>query len=91
MSALALRAISGATQTAIAAALGVSEATLSRLKSDHLEIVMRVLAHAGLKVVPAHYKCYDPRQLDALFVLAQGQFGRAKTIDDVLYWDEDEE
>ena len=40
-----------ASQTAIAAAMGVSESTVSRLLSDHLDKLALVMAHAGLRVV----------------------------------------
>ena len=48
------------TQAAIAAATGQSPATVHRLLNDHLEGFASVLAHLGLKVVPAEFKCIDP-------------------------------
>lgn len=88
MHAFVLQQISAVKQAAIATSMGVSEATISRLKNEHLELFARVLARAGLKLVPSEYKCYDPRQIDALFLLAREQFNRAKSVDDVLSWDE---
>jgi hypothetical protein len=48
--------------TALAAALamGTSESTISRIKTERMEEVLRLLAHLGLKVVPADYKCVNP-------------------------------
>lgn len=45
------------TQAAIAAAMGVSQSTLSRMVNDHLETFTLMLAHAGLKVVPTSHRC----------------------------------
>lgn len=45
---------------AVAAAMGVSDSTISRIKTERLEEVVMVLAHLGLKVVPAEFKCVDP-------------------------------
>jgi len=44
---------------AMAVAMGCSESTISRIKSDHLETFALLLAHAGLKVVPVEFKCVD--------------------------------
>ena len=75
-------------QDAIASALAVSPSTVSRLISGNLTLFTQVLAQAGLKIVPAELKCYDPRELDALFIIARGQFDRAESVDDVLRWDD---
>lgn len=75
------------TQRNIAQVLGVSEATVSRMK-DHVEPTMRLLAQLGLKVVPAEMRCYSARELDAMFVLAKANMNRAESVDDVLRWDE---
>lgn len=44
-------------QHAIAAAMGVSDSTISRLVNDHLDNFAAMLAHAGLKVVPVEHTC----------------------------------
>jgi predicted XRE-type DNA-binding protein len=72
-----------ATQAAIAAAMGVSESTISRLLSDHLDKFAHVLAHAGLKVVDAEFQCVDPKTFAAFEVLyakAMSQTTPAKLI-----------
>lgn len=75
-------------QSEIAAAMGVSESTVSRFKNEELQKLCRVLAHGGMKITPAEFKCYDPKQIDALFTLAKGQFDRAENVDDVLLWED---
>lgn len=44
----------------IAAAMGVSDATLSRIKNERLEEVALFCAHLGVKWVPADFRCVDP-------------------------------
>jgi hypothetical protein len=45
---------------AVAALMGVSDSTVSRIKTERLEEVVLLLAYLGLKVVPAEFKCVDP-------------------------------
>ena len=51
---------------AVAAAMGVSDSTVSRLKTERLEEVVLLLAHLGLKVVPSDFRCVDPSAYDFL-------------------------
>lgn len=44
---------------AVAAAMGLSDSTVSRLKTERMEEVIGFLAHLGLKVVPTEFKCVD--------------------------------
>lgn len=44
----------------VAVAMGVSDSTISRIKTERMEEVLNLLAHLGLKVVPADYKCVEP-------------------------------
>lgn len=46
-------------QVALAAAMGVSEATISRFKSEQLEQFCFLLAHLGLKTVDIQKICVD--------------------------------
>ena len=57
---LVLQRLAAATQAATAAAMGVSESTVNRIKTERLEEVLLMVAHLGLKVVPAEFKCVDP-------------------------------
>lgn len=70
---------------AIATAMGTSEATVSRLKNDHLEPLCKLLAHAGLKIVPADLRCIDPIELEAYLMLAK-KAAQAVTVES-LTWD----
>jgi S-adenosylmethionine:tRNA-ribosyltransferase-isomerase (queuine synthetase) len=86
---LYLQRVSGAC-AGIAAAIGCSEATLSRLKNEHLETFCLVLAHAGLKLVPVEYRCFPEKEVDAILSLARAHLRRANTVDD-LFPDEERE
>ncbi|MES2187971.1 MAG: hypothetical protein V4505_25695 [Pseudomonadota bacterium] len=77
----------GTKQVAIAAATGMPESTLSRLLSDHLEKLALVLAHAGLKVVSADAKCFNPEYISALMTLAKEHMGSVKSVSS-LEWDD---
>lgn len=57
---LALKRLAECTQTSVAVAMGVSETTMNRIKTERLEEVVELLAHLGLKVVPSDYRCVDP-------------------------------
>lgn len=48
------------TQAAIAAATGLSAATVNRLFNDHLTGFCAVLAQLGLKTVPVDFHCVSP-------------------------------
>jgi len=74
-------------QTAIAAAMGVSESTISRLLSDHLDKFAQVLAHAGLKVVNEDVRCFSPDYISALLTLAKQQLSAIDTVRE-LEWDQ---
>lgn len=51
------RVVQEGSQDAIAAAIGVSSSTVSRLLSEHLDHVAAIAAHAGLKLVSADKVC----------------------------------
>lgn len=78
----------GATQAAIAAAMGTSESTLSRLINDHLDHFASMLAHAGLKVVKAERVCVDRQMYEAMSRIAS----KAMADGDIaqrLIWEDD--
>lgn len=62
----------------MAEAVGVSESTISRFKSEHLQQVAAILAEVGLKVVPADYQCFEPTYIAALQRLAAEQLNAQK-------------
>ena len=58
------------TQSAIAKAMQTSEATVSRLKTEHLQPIIEMLALSGMKVVKATDKTINEERLRAIAVLA---------------------
>lgn len=81
-----MRAVQGeGKQAAIAVAMGVSESTVSRLLSDHLDKLAHVLALAGLKVVPAEMQCYHPEKIGALLTLARDHLASIERADQLTW------
>lgn len=76
------------TQGEIAHALGLKDCSLSRLKTTHLEEVIKLLALLGIKLVPAELKCYRPDLIEVLFQAVRRQMIAAKSADEVLNWDD---
>lgn len=56
--------------TSIAAATGMSEGTISRLKNEHLDNLCALLAHAGLKIVEAECTVVDAETYRAIAHIA---------------------
>ena len=70
-------------QVALATAMGISESTVSRFKTDQLEQLCTLLSHLGLKVVPSEYQCVDQKTFAAFQILwerAMSQTSAAKLI-----------
>lgn len=82
-----LRALADVKQAAVADAIGVSEATVSRFKDGELERYARLLAAIGLKCVPLSMRCFKQDEIEALLTLAKKQLESVKTTQD-LEWDE---
>lgn len=57
------------TATALASAMGVSEATISRIKNERLEECLLLLAHLEIKCVPSSHHCVDERTFEAFELL----------------------
>lgn len=55
----------------LAAVTGLSEATVSRLKNEHLGNFAKLLTALGLKVVDEGVKCYQPDIVNAWRTLAK--------------------
>jgi hypothetical protein len=67
---LALRALQEPGRaSALATSMGLSESTVSRIKTERLEEALLFLAHLGLKTVPTEYQCVDPKTFAAFEVL----------------------
>lgn len=75
------------TGVGLAAAMGVSESTISRIKNDHLESVINLITHLGLKMVPIEYKCVDRAAYDFLTQTHQ----RIMQVAPQLVWDTEED
>lgn len=61
-----LQRLASVGQKPVADALAVSEATISRLKSEGVESFTAFLAALGLKVVPEAHKCFAPEYVENL-------------------------
>lgn len=67
----------------VATAMGLSEATVSRIKNERIEEAVMFMAYLGLKVVPSDYQCVDSKTFAAFEVLyakAMSQTTPAKLI-----------
>ena len=69
--ALILSGLAGLSQRRVAELMGISESTLSDMKSDgRLERFASMLAALGLQLVPADAQVFDPKQIAALKLFA---------------------
>ena len=73
----------------IAKALQTSEATISRLKSEHLEQVMQMLALLGLKVVKTSDKTINEERLMAVALLAHHSLSSIDDFTNAILGDKD--
>lgn len=73
-------------QVAAATAMGVSESTVSRIKTDQIEQVCLLLACVGLKVIPTSMECVPVEQMQALLTLARTHLNQIERPDQ-LYWE----
>lgn len=81
---LAARALAEPGRAAgVAAAMGLSESTVSRIRNERLDEVLLFLAHLGIKCVPSDYQCVDQKTFAAFQILwerAMSQTSAAKLI-----------
>ncbi len=61
---------------------------MSRLLSEHLDRFSAVLAHAGLKVVPAEMQCFAPDKVQALLTLARDRLAAIERPDQLTWGDQ---
>lgn len=66
-----LQALAAAGQNTVAIAMGVNESTISRFKDGGITQAAALIAHCGLKVVPAGVQCFDPEYVASLRCLAE--------------------
>ncbi len=74
------------TQVALASGMGVSESTISRFKNDQLETFCQMVAHLGLKVVPAEMQCFPADRIQALLTLSKAHLEQISQADQ-LRWE----
>jgi hypothetical protein len=82
-----LQRLASVGQVEVGKVFGKSETWVSRWKSDDSETCARLLAALALKIVPAHYKCYDPQHIAHLEYFAK--IGLAQETSPALDWDTD--
>ena len=73
------------TQRNLAQVLGVSEATVSRIKNEKLEDALTLIYQLGFKCVPGDHECVPTEYLQALRVMAKAHM--AQPIAN-LHWDD---
>ena len=81
---LILHALAEHGQSAIAAAIGTSESTISRLKDGNLEAFSKVLAALDLKVVPTTSRSIDPDRMRAFCTLFEAAMTRPDSLEHLL-------
>lgn len=84
---LIFQRLASAGQVTVAQALGVSEATVSRMKEEvpRLSAMLSVLE---LKVVPADMRCYDEKTLTAVLELARQRMAQIQTPQQLVWGDD---
>jgi hypothetical protein len=86
--ALILNRLAAAGQVHAAAAIGVHESTINKMKEKgDFERTALFLAFLGLKVVPIEMKCYDPVQMDAIFALAKSRLNTMESASQLSFED----
>lgn len=70
----------------VAVSMGVSEATVSRIKNERMEETLLLLAHLGLKCVPSDFKCVSRETYDFLTATHQ----RVMRVAPDLVWDSED-
>jgi hypothetical protein len=83
---LILQTLASVGQAPVAKALDVSEATVSRMKSEQLESFTAFLATLNLKIVPAEHKCYEPAYIEHLHYFAKIGMQMAADTAPTLDW-----
>ena len=87
-----LQRLASVGQGVVADAVGVDEATISRLKNPETKIGLRALAtmldRLGLKVVPLEMKCFNPADINPYIQLAKRHMASVQDAAH-LEWDDD--
>jgi len=75
-------------QVAAATVMGMSESTVSRLKNEHLQHFALLLAHVGLKIVPADRVCVSRETYEAMTHIATRAMSNADVARQLVWEDE---
>lgn len=84
--AVLLRLQGAGTASVVASAMGVSEATVSRIKNERMEETLLFLAHLGYKMVPVEYRCVN----SAAYEFLTQTHNRVMQVAPELIWDIEE-
>lgn len=88
-SSIVLQALQGVGRQASAAiAMGMSESTISRLKNEHLDHFSLLLAHLGLKIVPADHVCVSRKTYEAMTHIATRAMANESVARQLVWEDE---
>lgn len=71
----------------LAREIGVSEATVSRLKNEHLPHFAKLMAACGYKTVPIDMECYRPESIAAVLTLAKERMQQIESPRQLI-WEE---
>jgi len=71
---------------AVAVMLGVSDSTVSRMKTEHLEGALSLIYAMGFKVVPEGHKCIDATTYEFL----TSKHAHVMRVAPQLIWESDE-
>ena len=85
--ALIFQRLSSVGQATLAEALGTSDPTISRWKTEQVEFTAKALAALGIKVVPLEMRCFDPQQISAILVLAKERLSQIENADQLAWED----
>lgn len=65
--------------------MGVSESTVSRIKSEQLETVCQIVAHLGLKVVDGSRVCVARDRYEAMATIASAAMSCPETARKLIW------
>lgn len=72
-------------QATVGKAIGISESSVSLFvsKPEQLKRFCRVLAAAGLKIVPRDAQCFSPRKVQILMELARDHLNQLESVEQI--------
>lgn len=76
-----MQALASVGNAPVALAVGVDEATISRMKPEKFEQFCQILAVLDLKVVPKAMQCFDKRDIETLLHQAKRYMDLIQNVD----------